>query len=121
MKTRKELKEEYKQMKFKMGVFKIQNKVNNKMFIGSSLDLDAIWHAQKLQLDIGMHKNNELQKDWKQYGSDNFLYEILEEIKQSDDTKVDFNKEVKALEELIIEEIQPFEDNGYNKRKSQNK
>ena len=118
MKTKKELKEEYKQVKFKMGVFRITNLANSKVFIGSSLDLAAIWYAQKLQLGMGIHHNKELQKDWNHFGSENFTYEILEEIRQSDDSKADFNKEIKALEELRIEEIQPFGDKGYNiKRK----
>jgi group I intron endonuclease len=117
MKTRKELKEEYKLIKYKMGVFQITNKVNGKIFIGSSLDLDAIWHAQKLQLSVGMHQNTELQKDWNQFGAENFSYDILEEIKQTEDPKIDYKKEVKALEELLIEEIQPFDNKGYNKKK----
>ena len=115
MKSRKELKEEYKQMKFKMGVFRITNKANGKIFIGSSLDLVAIWHAQKLQLDFGMHQNSELQSDWKKYGPDNFIYEIVEEIKEQDDKPLDYNKEIKALEQMIIEELQPFNDKGYNR------
>ena len=90
MKSKKELKEEYKLIKYKMGAFGITNKVNGKIFIGSSLDLDAIWHAQKLQLSVGMHQNNELQNDWNHYGAENFTYEILEEIEQGDDTKVDY-------------------------------
>ncbi len=116
MKTRKELKEEYKQMKFKMGVFQIKNNVNGKIFIGSSLDLIAIWHAQKLQLDIGIHPNSELQKDWKEFGAENFSYEIIEEIKQNDDKPIDYAKEIKVLEEMIIDEVQHFENKGYNRR-----
>ena len=65
MKTRKELREEYNQMKFRMGVFQIRNKINGKVFIGSSTDLKAIWYAEKLQLDIGLHSNSELQKELK--------------------------------------------------------
>jgi len=57
MKTRKELKEEYKNLKFEMGVFQIRNHVNGKIFIGSRLDLKAFWNAQKWQLDFGMHRN----------------------------------------------------------------
>ena len=117
MKTKKELKEEYNQVKYKMGVFRITNKANSKVFIGSSLDLTAIWYAQKLQLGMGIHPNKELQKDWNHFGLENFTYEILEELKQSDDTKADFNKEIKALEDLLIEELQPFEDKGYNVRR----
>ena len=117
MKTRKELKEEYKQMKFPMGVFQIKNNINGKIFIGSSLDLKAIWHAQKLQLDIGIHQNSDLQKDWKQFGSENFTYEILDEVKHSEKKIINYEKEIKTLEDMIIEELQPFENKGYNKRK----
>ncbi|MDO9257284.1 MAG: GIY-YIG nuclease family protein [Bacteroidales bacterium] len=116
MKTSKELKEEYKQMKFKMGVFQIRNTVNNKIFIGSSLDLKAIWHAQKIQLDMGMHQNSDLQKDWKEYGPENFSYEILEEIHETEDKHLDYRKEIKALEQMIIEDLQPFENKGYNRK-----
>ena len=117
MKTRKEMKEEYKQMNFQMGVFSIKNNVNQKIYVGSSLDLVAIWHAQKLQLNIGMHQNAELQSDWKKYGAENFSYQIVEEIIKSDNPNIDYSKEVKILEELIIDELQPFDDNGYNRRK----
>ena len=119
MKTRKELKEEYRQMKFRMGVFQIKNKINGKLFIGSSLDLNAIWHAQKLQLDFGIHPNSDLQKDWKELGAENFSYEILEEIRQIEDKPTDFSKEIKVLEGMIIDELQPFENKGYNKRNIQ--
>lgn len=117
MKTRKELKEEYKQMKFKIGVFRLKNEINGKVFIGSSLDLVAIWNSLRLQLQMGSYPNSELQSDWKKYGSENFTYQILDEIKQTDDHKGDYRDDIKALEELILEERQPFDDRGYNKRK----
>ena len=120
MKSRKELKEEYKNMKFHMGVFWIKNNVNGKIFIGSSLDLKAIWHAQKLQLDFGIHPNIDLQKDWKKYGAENFSYEIIEEITHVEDKVVDYAKEIKVLEGMIIDELQPFENKGYNKRNMPN-
>ncbi len=119
MKTRKELKEEYKQMKFKMGVFQIKNNINGKLFIGSSLDLNAIWHAQKLQLDFGIHSNSDLQTEWKEHGAENFSYEIIEEIKQIEDKPIDYSKEIKVLEGMITDELQPFENKGYNKRNIQ--
>jgi hypothetical protein len=116
MKTNKQLKEEYKHMQFKMGVFGIKNKINGKIFIGSSLDLTAIWNAQKFQLEIGMHKNSDLQKEWTEFGAENFNYEIIEELKQTDDKVVDYKKELKTLEEMVIQELQPFENKGYNRR-----
>lgn len=117
MKSRKELKAAYKQKKFRMGVFCITNKLNGKIFIGSSLDLVAIWHAQRFQLNAGMHPNEKLQQDWKLSGPENFTYEIIEEIGQSEESTTDFNQEVKVLEQMILEELQPYEEKGYNKKK----
>ncbi|NVO01807.1 MAG: GIY-YIG nuclease family protein [Bacteroidetes bacterium] len=117
MKTRKEIKAEYKLMKFPIGIFQIRNKVNGKIFVGSTTDLKAIWFAQKLQLDVGIHQNAELQQDWKQFGADQFVYEILEEIKQDDEKQIDYNKELKILEEMVISELKPFNEKGYHKQK----
>jgi group I intron endonuclease len=117
MKTRKELKAEYKNMKFRMGVFRIFNKINGKIYIGSSPDLIAAWNSQRFQLEAGLHPCAALQSDWKTFGQGNFTYEILEEIKQSDDAPKDFGKDLKALEELIIEELKPFGEKGYNSSK----
>jgi hypothetical protein len=36
---------------------------------------------------MGMHKNIDLQNEWNKFGADNFIYEILEEIKQTGDSK----------------------------------
>lgn len=55
MKTKKELRDEYKEMKFKKGVFQIRNTVNKKVYIDSSADLDAIFKRQKFQLNCGNH------------------------------------------------------------------
>ena len=115
MKSRKELKEEYKQMKFPIGVFQIRNTVNNKIYVESSIDLNAIWHRHRLQLNVGNHLNAELQKDWKELGEEKFRYEILEEIEQKDPAK-DYAKEAKVLEQMYIEELQPFDEKGYNSR-----
>lgn len=76
---------EYKQMKFKIGVFQIRNLVNGKIFIGSALNLDAKWNSQKMQLQSGTHTNDELLQYWKEFGAENLNYEIIEEIEQNDD------------------------------------
>ncbi len=112
MKTRKELKEEYRQKKFRMGVFKIVNRLNGKIFLGSSTDLDSAWNSHRFRLEAGMHENTSLQNDWKQSGSGSFTYQIVEvlELKEGDDA----TKELKVLEELIMEELQPYGERGYN-------
>lgn len=114
--TREELKAEYKQIKPKIGVYQIKNTVNGKIFIGSNTNLEAIWNRHRLQLNFGNHPNVLLQEDWKTFGEAQFSYEILSEIKQEDDKTVDYSKELKQLEQMFIEELQPFEDKGYHKR-----
>ena len=120
MKSKKELKNEYKQMKFRIGVFQIRNTVNNKIYIDSSTDLIAIWNRQRFQLNLGSHKNSYLQKDWLEFGEDKFIYEILEEIEQKDETSIDYSKELKTLEVMYIEELKPFNEKGYNNRSNNN-
>lgn len=116
MKTRKEIKEEYKQQKHKMGVYQIKNISNGKIFIGSSLDLIAIWNRQKMQLKFGNHPNTALQQEWKEYGEENFAYEILSELKQDDAKEINYPRELKALEEIYLEELAPYAEKGYNRK-----
>lgn len=115
MQTRKELKQAYKLKKFKMGVYQIRNAQNGKIFLGSNNNLDAIWNRHRLQLNMGSHPNKQLQEDWKKLGDENFVYEILEEIEQNEEI-TDYAKEIKTLETLYLDALQPYEEKGYNKR-----
>jgi hypothetical protein len=114
MKTKKELKDAYKQIQFKIGVFQIRNTVNHKVFIDHSVNLDKIWNRHRLELDFGNHRNVVLQKEWKEFGADKFQFEILGEIEQEDNPNIDYAKEAKKLAQMFIEEVQPFGDKGYN-------
>jgi hypothetical protein len=118
MKSKKELKDSYKEMKFKIGVFQIRNTVNHKIYIESSTDLVAIWNRHRFQLNNGLHPNINLQKEWDEFGQNSFTYEILSEIKQDDKKTLDYyRKEAIQLETMFIEDLQPFGDKGYNKEK----
>jgi len=118
MASTKQLKDEYRLKKFRIGVFQVRNTVNGKIFVGSSVNLDAIWNRIKVELKFGGHRNTLLQQEWKEFGEDNFRFEILAEIEQKDEDKVDYNKEAKKLEEMFIEELQPFGEKGYNTAKA---
>ena len=121
MNTKKEQKDIYKKMKFKVGVFQIKNTENQKIFVGSSTDLDAIWNRIRTELRFGNHLNTELQNDWKKFAEENFVYEILSEIKQDEESTRNYRKEARQLEEMFIEELQPFGDKGYNIQKEARK
>jgi hypothetical protein len=66
---------------------------------------------------LGSHPNRQLQDDWKNFGQDNFDYQILEELPQPEDYTGDYRKDVKTLEELILDELEPYDEKGYNVRK----
>ena len=62
-----------------MGIYKITNKINNKVYIGQSVDIERRWRQ---------HKNSSLDyplyQAFRKYGIDNFQFEILEECKRSE-------------------------------------
>ena len=118
MKSRKELKEEYKQKAPEMGVFQIRNTKNGKRFIGSTTTLGTIWNSQKFQLELNGHPNKELQTDWNAMGADLFAFEILHTLKPNEDSTQNPREEVRALEQMTIEELQPFGERGYHKPKA---
>lgn len=110
---RKELQEQYKQIKTFMGVTQITNKVNGKIYIAAYPNLKNKWLSIKGQLSMGMHINSQLQKDWKELGPDVFTYQVLEE-KEADEV-ADRRWELKKLEKEWLEKLQPFGERGYNK------
>ena len=116
MKSRKDLVREYKGRKKPAGVFQVKNTTNGKILLGSSLNLDGALNSHKFMLQIGKHRNEEIQKDWNAFGKGAFTFEILE-IVQEKENDPDFNAddELTLLEQIWLEKLQPFGDRGYNK------
>lgn len=105
MKTKKELKDQYKQMKIPMGVFQIKNTSTNKVLIDHGIDMVSKWNRHKMELKFGNHRNRSFQNDWNEYGETSFVFEVLAELKPSDKENINYNKELKTLESLVKEEI----------------
>ncbi len=105
MKTKKELKDEYKQMKFPMGVFQVKNSSNNKVLIDHSLDMESKWNRHKMELKFGNHRNKDLQKDWDKYGEENFVFEVITELKKNEKENGNYSSELKTLQDIVIEEL----------------
>jgi group I intron endonuclease len=116
---RKEIKRKYKQTSPPMGVYQIRNQVNGKIYIGSSKNLTGIFNRYKFQLKNGSHMNSELQKEFSQFGEESFCFEVLDNLKIQDDPLYNYDDDLKTLEELWLEKLQPYDEKGYNqKRKS---
>lgn len=63
----------------KSGVYKIENTINNKVYVGYAKNILERFSCHKGDLKRNNHKNPHLQNAWNEYGIENFKFEILEE------------------------------------------
>jgi hypothetical protein len=107
----------YKASQRPMGVFQIRNTVNGKLFVGSTMDLAAMFNRIRFQLYAGAHPNKQLEADWKLYGTGKFEFEVLEEIFPREDVNYNYEADLETLEDLWLEKLQPYGERGYNEPK----
>ena len=62
------------------GIYKITNKINNKIYIGCSKDIEHRWIAHKSESILEHYPpyNYSIHKAFRKYGIDNFNFEIIE-------------------------------------------
>lgn len=60
------------------GVYQIRCKSNNKIYIGSAIDIRTRCEQHRRSLRRGDHSNQHLQAAWNKFGEDNFEYAVLE-------------------------------------------
>jgi hypothetical protein len=114
MATRKELIREYKETPKSAGVFAITNTANGKAYLGSSLNLHGPLNKHRFMLSTGAHDVRELQEDWNRFGPGSFTFEILEVVEVKDSADFSLEDELRLLEEIWLERLEPFGDRGYN-------
>lgn len=117
MTDKKQLKRDYQQTPRPMGVFLIRNNLNDKVFLGSSLNLPGIINRHKFALERGLHANKALQADWNELGSISFAFEIVDELTPRADPEIDYRTELTFLEDMWLDRLQPFGERGYNEPK----
>ena len=98
-----------------MGVFQIKNKVNGKIFIGSSHNLPAILNRFRAELKMGSCRHVVLQHEWNRFGPEAFEFEELEVLKPLDDPGYNPADDLSFLEALWAEKLTPYGEKGYNK------
>jgi len=87
------------------GIYKIENLVNGKVYIGSSINIKERWRRHKKDLRKNKHHSIYLQRSWDKYGEVNFKFEVVELL---------INKEeLLEKEQLYIDKYDSY-NNGYN-------
>ena len=112
---KKELLEDYKNIKTYMGITQIKNRVNGKIYVAGYPNLKNKWESIKGQLNLGMHVCTALQQDWKQQEQESFEYTVLEQ--KATDKIDDVRWELKQMEKQWLQKLQPYGENGYNRKK----
>ena len=87
-----------------IGIYKITNTVTGDFYIGSSKDVKRRWAEHKWPSSWNKQPNNPMYLDMKNYGTDKFVFEILEEVEI---------EKLKEAEQQFIETLNPTY-NNYN-------
>ena len=113
MNRRKELIQQYKEMKTEAGVYQIKNTKNQKVLVVSTPNLKTM-NGKPMMLCMGGHKNEKLQEEWNKFGEKAFVFEVLEVLKEKEEGYFDKTGELKKLEKKWLEKLQPYGERGYN-------
>jgi group I intron endonuclease len=62
----------------KIGVYKITNLVNGKLYIGSSIEMGKRWRSHINNLTNGSHHSQKLQNSVNKHGITNFVFKVVE-------------------------------------------
>lgn len=117
MKTRKELKKEYLRTPKEMGVYRIRNTLNNRSYIAASIDIKARFNRHRMSLKTNNESVKALYTEWLEYGEGAFVFEILDRLIPLEKPDYDPTEDLKTLEALWLEKLQPYEPAGYHPAK----
>ena len=101
-----------------MGVYCVTNSRNGKILLGSALNVRGILNSILFQLQGSSYPNEALQKDFNAQEEADFSFKVVDYLKPKDDLKYDYRADLKALEELWLEKLQPYGEAGYNIKKT---
>lgn len=94
---RKALTQAYKMSLPPMGIFAIRSLGTGRMLMDQSANLTGALNRHRLELQLGTHRNKALMEDWRAQGEANFVFEVLEAIKQRPEPDFNYHAEMARL------------------------
>jgi group I intron endonuclease len=116
MLDKKQITRDYKQQKQPAGIYAVHNKIDNKMYLGTSKNLPAVVRRFEFTLQMESFPYQELIDDYKKLGKENFEIKILDELELKNETEKETTSELNSLEELWIEKLKSEGVSFYNKK-----
>jgi hypothetical protein len=117
MNDRKKLIREYKQTPTPMGLIRIRNTANGKIFLLTAKNIPGIINSQRFSLENGTHPNSELQSDYRKLGPSGFAFEVVDYLEPREGAGHDYTADLRALGELWMERLKPYGDKGYHTKR----
>jgi len=93
----------------KSGIYKITNTVNQKIYVGSSVNIAKRFNAHKNSLIKNIHHSKTMQRSWNKYGKDSFIFNVIE--------FVEIKENLLIREQHYLDTLNPFGKNGFNNEK----
>ena len=66
-------------------IYRIRNVVNNKFYVGSTVDARIRFQAHKRRLRAGKHQSPHMQAAWNKYGEECFKFEVMMHIEDANE------------------------------------
>ena len=91
----------------KSGVYKITNKINGRIYIGSAKEFRRRYNQHRIGLIKKKHKNKFLQADFDKCGEDAFVFEVIEVVEGPQENRL-------LVEQSYIKKYYDDQDQCYN-------
>ena len=118
MTNKKTLKRQYLETKTRAGVYAIRNQITGRALVAGSTNVQGILNRHRFELQHGQHRNARLARDWVEHGETNFLFDVLDMVKPSEDPAFNAAHELETLVSLWRLEIPCLGEFGYDEPRS---
>ncbi|WP_122288854.1 GIY-YIG nuclease family protein [Serratia plymuthica] len=114
MTDKQALKRQYLDTKTRAGVYAIRNKITGRVLVAGSANVQGTLNRHRFELRYAQHRNMRLAQDWVEHGESNFLFEVLDRVKASEDPAFDAARELEMLVSLWRQEIRSPDELSYD-------
>ena len=119
MTNKKTLKRQYLETKTRAGVYAIRNQITGRALVAGSTNVQGTLNRHRFELRYGQHRNARLAQDWVEHGEINFLFDVLDMVKPSEDPAFNVARELEMLIGLWRQEILCVGELSYDEPRSE--